>query len=67
MSAWCNYKGFEGAAVFLKTYPQEEMRHIVYLIILVILAKCPILCQIDSSLGEFNSVKEVFEKTYQHE
>ncbi|MDR5612577.1 MAG: non-heme ferritin [Arsenophonus sp.] len=67
-SSWCNYKGFEGAAVFLKTHSQEEMGHMQRLFnYLSDTGEMPILGQIDAPPAEFNSVKEVFEKTYQHE
>ncbi|MFV9998005.1 MAG: non-heme ferritin [Arsenophonus endosymbiont of Dermacentor nuttalli] len=68
MSAWCNYKGFEGAAVFLRAHSQEEMEHMQRLFnYLNDTGKMPILGQIDAPYRDFNSIKDVFEKTYQHE
>lgn len=68
MSAWCNYKGFEGAAMFLKAHSQEEMGHMQRLFnYLSDTGEMPILGQIDAPTGKFNSIKEVFEKTYLHE
>ncbi|WGO82539.1 non-heme ferritin [Arsenophonus apicola] len=68
MSAWCNYKGFEGAAMFLKAHSQEEMGHMQRLFnYLSDTGEMPILGQIDAPTGKFNSIKEVFEKTYLYE
>lgn len=68
MSAWCNYKGFEGAGLFLKTHSQEEMGEMQCLFnYLSDIGEMPILGRIDAPAGEFNSVKEVFEKTYPHQ
>ncbi|HGJ5873141.1 MAG TPA: non-heme ferritin [Arsenophonus apicola] len=68
MSAWCNYKGFEGAAMFLKAHSQEEMGHMQRLFnYLSDTGEMPILGQIDAPTGKFYSIKEVFEKTYLHE
>ena len=29
MSAWCDTKGLEGSAAFLKTHAEEEMQHML--------------------------------------
>ena len=68
MSSWCEYKGLEGCASFLKLHAQEEMGHMQRLFTYVnetgAMAK---LGQIQSPPTEFESVVDVFKKTYEHE
>jgi ferritin len=68
MSSWCEYKGLEGSASFLKLHAQEEMGHMQRLFTYVnetgAMAK---LGQIKSPPTEFESVVDVFKKTYEHE
>ena len=68
MSAWCEYKGFEGSAAFLKQHADEEMQHMQRLFTYVNetgnLAK---LGAIDAPPTEFESLTNVFETTLEHE
>lgn len=68
MSAWCEYKGLEGCATFLRNHADEEMGHMRRLFIYVNetggLAK---IGQVDEPPSEFSSVAEVFHKTFEHE
>ena len=68
MSAWCEYKGFEGSAAFLKVHADEEMQHMQRLFTYVNetgnLAK---LGTIQAPPVEFESLAKVFEETYNHE
>lgn len=68
MSAWCDYKGFEGCAAFLRAHAQEEMDHMTRLFTYVnetgALAQ---LGQIDAPPTEFGSLADVFRLTYEHE
>lgn len=68
MSAWCSYKGFEGAAAFLKRHSQEEMQHMERLFeYLNDTGSMPLIGSIDAPPTEFKSLSDVFEKTYMHE
>lgn len=68
MSAWCEEKGFEGAAEFMRKHALEEMDHMTRLFTYVSeTGALPILGAIDAPPHEFSSLADVFEKTYQHE
>ena len=68
MSAWCEEKGFEGAAKFMRKHANEEMDHMTRLFTYVSeTGALPILGTIDAPPHEFKSLADVFEKTYQHE
>ncbi|SFN06270.1 ferritin [Izhakiella capsodis] len=68
MSAWCSDKGFEGAAVFLREHSSEEMNHMRRLFnYLSDTGAMPVLGSIDAPPVTFNSLSEVFDKTYEHE
>ncbi|WMY97044.1 MAG: non-heme ferritin [Arsenophonus sp.] len=68
MSAWCNYKGFEGAAIFLREHSREEMLHMERLFnYLNDTGEMPILGHITAPDKTFFSLKDVFEKIYEHE
>jgi ferritin len=68
MSSWCDYKGFEGCAQFLRLHAQEEMEHMQRLFTYVnetgAMAK---LGGIEAPPTEFDSLQDVFQKTYEHE
>jgi len=68
MSAWCEYKGYEGSAEFLKQHADEEMQHMQRLFTYVNetgnLAK---LGTIDAPPTEFESLTNVFQTTLEHE
>lgn len=68
MSAWCEDKGFEGAAEFLRAHAVEEMEHMQRLFTYVSeTGSMPILGAIEAPQHEFESLGEVFRETYQHE
>ena len=65
MSAWCEEKGFEGAAIFMRKHAAEEMDHMTRLFTYVSeTGALPILGSIDAPPHEFESLADVFEKTY---
>jgi len=68
MSAWCEEKSFEGAAAFLRQHASEEMDHMTRLFTYVSeTGSLPILGSIDAPPHEFESLGDIFEKTYEHE
>jgi len=68
MSAWCDEKGFEGAAQFMRKHAAEEMEHMTRLFTYVSeTGALPILGAIDAPPHQFDSLADVFEKTYEHE
>ncbi|GLT14699.1 non-heme ferritin [Vibrio algivorus] len=68
MSAWCEDKGFEGAAEFLRTHATEEMEHMQRLFTYVSeTGGLPILGAIDAPKHDFDSLGDVFRETYKHE
>jgi len=68
MSAWAEDKGFEGCAAFLQKHADEEMEHMKRLFTYVnetgAMAK---LGAIDAPPTEFSSIKDLFEKVFEHE
>lgn len=68
MSAWCEDKGYEGAATMLRSHATEEMEHMNRLFTYVSeTGALPILGSIDAPPVDFESLKEVFQATYEHE
>jgi ferritin len=68
MSSWCEYKGLEGCAQFMKLHAQEEMGHMHRLFNYVNeTGAMALLGKIKSPPTEFKNIKDVFEKTYAHE
>ncbi len=68
MSAWCANKGYEGAAAFLLRHADEEMSHMQKLFDYVSeTGGLPLLGEIAAPKNEFNSLREVFEITLEHE
>jgi ferritin len=68
MSAWCEDKGFEGAAAFMRKHAIEEMQHMNRLFTYVSeTGAMPILGSIKAPPHEFGSLVEVFQATYEHE
>ena len=64
MSAWCEDKGFEGAAEFLRAHAQEEMEHMQKLFTYVSeTGALPILGTIEAPQHEFETLGEVFRET----
>ena len=68
MSAWCEEKGFSGAAEFLRKHANEEMDHMNRLFAYVSeTGALPIIGAIEAAPHEFNSLGQLFEMTYEHE
>jgi ferritin len=68
MSSWCEFKGLEGCAQFMKLHAQEEMGHMHRLFNYVNeTGAMALLGKIKSPPTEFKDIKDVFEKTYAHE
>lgn len=68
MSSWCEYKGLEGCSEFLRLHAREEMGHMQRLFIYVNeTGAMAVLGQIEAPPTNFESVVDVFKKTYEHE
>lgn len=68
MSAWCNDKGFEGAAAFLHEHSVEEMQHMQRLFnYLSDTGAMPVLGTIAAPPVAFNSLPDVLDQAYKHE
>ncbi|WP_413113071.1 non-heme ferritin [Thaumasiovibrio sp. DFM-14] len=68
MSAWCEDKGFEGAALFLRRHAAEEMEHMQRLFTYVSEAGAmPIVGAIEAPQYRYASLGDVFRETYEHE
>jgi len=68
MSAWAEYKGFEGCAEFLRAHADEEMEHMKRLFTYV--NETGALAQvgaIEAAPTEFGTIKGLFEKVFEHE
>ena len=60
MSAWCETKGLEGSAAFLKTHANEEMTHMQkFFTYICELGDLAIIGQIDAPPVEFKSLKDM--------
>ena len=59
MSAWCEVKGYQGAAAFLLRHADEEMQHMQKLFTYVSeTGGLPLLGKIEAPQTEFNSLKQ---------
>ena len=68
MSAWCEDKSFDGAALFLRKHANEEMEHMKRLFTYVSeTGGLPILGAIDAPPHNFESLRDVFEQIFEHE
>ncbi|WP_133408385.1 non-heme ferritin [Parashewanella tropica] len=68
MSAWCEDKGFDGAAKFMRAHAEEEMEHMRRLFTYVSeTGGMPLIGAIESPQSEFDSLLSLFEHTYEHE
>lgn len=68
MSAWCDDKSFTSIARFLREHAQEEMQHMQRLFdYLSDTGALPIIGSIDAPDSQYESILEVFRKTYEHE
>ncbi len=68
MSAWCEYRGMEGCSEFLRAHAAEELQHMQRLFTYVNeTGGLALIGQIDAPPANFSSIREVFEKTLEHE
>ena len=68
MSAWCQAQGYSGAARFLNRHAAEEMEHMERLFTYINeTGSQAVLGDLKAPESTFSSLKEVFEKTYEHE
>ena len=68
MSSWCEHAGLEGCAEFMHQHAQEEMGHMQRLFNYVNeTGSMAVLGQIDAPPTEYESIADVFRKTYEHE
>ncbi|OOF35659.1 non-heme ferritin [Rodentibacter heidelbergensis] len=68
MSAWCSKQGYEGAAAFLLRHADEEMEHMQKLFQYVSeTSGMPLLGKIEAPKNDYQSLKEIFEITLEHE
>ncbi|MBT1446112.1 non-heme ferritin [Shewanella sp. JM162201] len=68
MSAWCEDKGFDGAALFMRAHADEEMGHMRRLFTYVSeTGGLPLIGAIAEPQSQFNSLLSLFEYTYEHE
>lgn len=68
MSSWAESKGFEGCASFLYKHADEEMEHMKRLFAYVNeTGSMARIGAIDAPVEKFESIKELFEKVYEHE
>ncbi|MBE2898238.1 non-heme ferritin [Pasteurellaceae bacterium 20609_3] len=68
MSAWCEKQGYPGAAKFLLAHADEEMQHMRRLFTyLTETGALAVIGKIEAPAHEFESLKQVFELTYEHE
>ncbi|MEM6582132.1 MAG: non-heme ferritin [Pseudomonadota bacterium] len=68
MSAWCELEGLEGSAEFLRDHATDELTHMQRLFSYV--NECGSLAQIgqiDAPPTHYESIEDLFEKTYEHE
>lgn len=68
MSAWCDDKGFEGAAAFLRRQSQEEMEHMLRIFTYISESNSlPLVGSIKTAPHEFKSLGHMFKEIYKHE
>jgi len=68
MSAWCETKGLEGSAAFLKTHADEEMLHMnKFFTYVAELGGMATIGQIEAPPVEYKSLKDLMEKILKHE
>ncbi|OPX56507.1 ferritin [Oceanospirillum multiglobuliferum] len=68
MSAWAEHKGYEGCAAFLQKHADEEMQHMKRLFTYV--NETGAMAQIgtiDAPASDYQSIKDLFEKVFEHE
>ncbi len=68
MSAWCEQKGFVGAAKFLREHAAEEMQHMRKLFTYLNETGAEVRIEaIEAPAAEYKSLRQVIELTFEHE
>lgn len=68
MSAWAEFKGFEGCARFLREHAEEEREHMLRLFTYVNeTGAMAVLGDIAPPPTEFGDIRGLFDKVYEHE
>jgi ferritin len=68
MSAWCNHKGLDGSAKFLRDHAADEMSHMHKIFgYIQDTGALAVLDAIEKPEIEFKDLKDIFTKTYNHE
>ena len=68
MASWCETQGLDGCSTFFHQHAREEMQHMQKLFDYVNeTGAMAILGAIDAPPHEYESVRQVFENTYEHE
>jgi len=68
MGAWAESKGYEGCAEFLYKHADEEMSHMKRLFTYVNeTGAMALIGTIEAPEAEFESIRDLFEKVYEHE
>ncbi|CAL1329192.1 non-heme ferritin [Candidatus Providencia siddallii] len=68
MSAWCNYKTYEGFSVLLKKHSDEEIEHMKKLFDYICKSgNLAIINEIKAPPNNFKSIIDLFTQTYEHE
>ena len=68
MSAWCEHKGLDGSARFLKAHAAEEMQHMQKIFGYILdTGGLPVLEAIEKPEMEYQDLKDIFSQTLDHE
>jgi ferritin len=68
MSAWCNHKGLNGSAKFLRDHAADEMSHMQKIFgYIQDTGALAIIDAIEKPETEFENIQDIFTKTYNHE
>jgi ferritin len=68
MSAWCAHKGLNGAAAFLKAHSKDELGHAYKLFDYINeTGALAVVNDVEKPNIEFKTLKDVFQKTFEHE
>lgn len=68
MSAWCEHKGLDGSARFLKAHAAEEMQHMQKIFGYILdTGGLPVLESIEKPEMEYENLKDIFTQTLDHE
>ena len=68
MSAWCDIRGLEGSAAFLKTHADEEMQHMMkFFTYICELGELAVVGKLEAPPTEFKSLNEMMDQVLKHE